>query len=76
MVAQAARASGLTVPRDLSLICFQGKQDSSPLYSGPRVDFLQMGRQAVALLTTRHKTPRRERIPFVWVEGKTLAPLS
>jgi DNA-binding LacI/PurR family transcriptional regulator len=71
LLAQAAKAAGRKVPRDLSILCFQGSVPE-PKFSGMAVDFRELGRRAVHLLRS---TDAREvvRVPPQWVDVGTLA---
>lgn len=73
-VAAAARARGWTVPRDLSIACFQPAEPAEERWAGPRADFFEMGRKAVRLLEHPLRTPCHERIPTAWHDGKTVGP--
>lgn len=74
LVEDAARARGLTVPRDLSIACFQGASLHPLRFSGPIVDFFEMGRQATHMLSRPRRPVRHERVAATWSEGQTLAP--
>lgn len=74
-LAAAARRLGRQVPRDLSIVCFQGQAAGLKL-SGPAIDFFEVGRRA-ALLASQPRLPLQcIRVPAVWCErGSTgLAP--
>lgn len=74
LVADAARARGLTLPRDLCLACFQEINPVEAAFSGPRTDFSEIGRQAALLLKEPKRAPQIRRVSPVWFEGLTLAP--
>ncbi len=74
MVADAARGRGLQIPRDLSIVCFQGKEPLLPQCSGVRIDFEKMGIDAVQLLRIPRHLRKRAEAPTEWFEGKTVAP--
>lgn len=74
LVADAARARGLSVPRDLSIACFQERSATEPAISGPRTDFTELGRQAALLLTAPRRPGQTRRVPAPWFEGSTTAP--
>lgn len=67
-------AMGLSVPEDVSITCFVVKGGRRWGFSGPMVDFVEMGRQAFALLNEPKLPARIVRFPTTWTEGKTLAP--
>ncbi len=67
----AVQAQGRSVPEDLSIIAFQGK--GSRQFSGPRVDFYELGRRAAMLLDFKPSPPRHERIDCSWHEGRTVS---
>ncbi len=75
VVAEAAEAAGRSVPRDLSVISFQGQRASFPRFSGPRADFEEIGRRAVELLDAPRHPPQHARVPAVWADGETVAPV-
>ena len=74
LVKRAAEARGLRIPRDLSLLCFQGIEPEIPEFSGPRVDFERLGREAVRLLSIPRRPRQRVQVPMTWAEGATIAP--
>ncbi len=76
IVEQAAKISGLSVPRDLSIACFQGRKVEYPRFSGPRLDFEDLGFKAARLVLEPKDHPVRIRVPAVWAKGKTAAPPS
>lgn len=71
LVMKAARELGRTVPRDISIVTFQGKGGRQ--FSGPRTDFFELGRRAAMLLASPAKPPRHELLVCSWHEGKTVA---
>ena len=62
------------IPRDLSIVCFQGAVPVAPRFSGPRIDYEEMGRRAVRLFQFPRERRILESIPVVWASGQTLAP--
>lgn len=70
----AARAAGCGVPRDLSVLCFESQERADFPVSGPRTDFVELGRRAVHLLSHPRNPPREERLATVWFEGQTTGP--
>ncbi len=71
LVQRAAKERGLSVPEDLSMVTFQGK--GGRLFSGPRIDFQELGKRAVTLLDSDPRSPRHERLPCAWYEGQSIA---
>ncbi len=69
LVATAAGKKGKKIPRDISIVCFQGTQASYPRLSGPRVDFEDMGRRAIELLAAPKHPPQRVLMPAIWTEA-------
>lgn len=67
-----ASTMGLQVPHDLSIAVFRQRLQSDRDWSGPEIDFLKIGHAAVTLLTQKHATPQRVRIPCVWKNGTTV----
>lgn len=74
LVRDAAALHGLMVPRDLSVACFQEANPPYPEFSGPRVDFRELGRQAALLLQAPKQPSAVRRVPALWFDGKTAAP--
>jgi LacI family repressor for deo operon, udp, cdd, tsx, nupC, and nupG len=72
LVLDAARAAGRKVPRDLSVVCFQGEVAALPEVSGPRTDFHELGRKAVHLLGEPKNPPQHVHVPAIWVRGRTM----
>ena len=67
MLEREAVAAGLEVPRDLTIVCFQGQGEKVP-YSGPAIDFYEIALRATQLLD-RPKLPAiHERVPTLWRE--------
>lgn len=71
---QQARDHGLSVPRDLSVVCFGTESDVPQGCSGPRIDFVELGRRAVRVLGHPRRPVVHERIGTSWEQGKTIAP--
>ncbi len=69
---QARHLFGWSVPKDLSIVCFQGTQEASE-FSGPRTNFEELGRKAVAIFNTQMNERVVLRIPSIWQDGQTLA---
>lgn len=74
LVTIAAEALGRSVPGDLSVICFQAAEADYPRFSGPRVDFEELGRRAVHLLDEPKHPPRQVRVPAPWFDAGSVAP--
>lgn len=70
---RAARQRGLSIPKDLSVACFQSVAPRFPEIAGPRTDFEDLGRQAMHLLLRPRMPAEHQRVPSVWCGGKTLA---
>ena len=73
LVREAARARGLHVPRDLSLVTYEPLGPREPFFAGPRFDFREVGRRAARLAGAPRVPSQRVRVPGVWADGKTLA---
>lgn len=73
LVATGARELGIRIPEDLSVVCFQGKTALLPRCSGPRLDFEEMGRQAVLLLKEPRRPVQHVDIFAEWADGETLS---
>ncbi len=71
LVEKAAQQAGLHIPRDLSIVCFQGKAVARPHFAGPCTDFFELGRRAAHLVEVSAKEPKQERMPFTWADGRT-----
>jgi DNA-binding LacI/PurR family transcriptional regulator len=74
-IAVAAEASGLKVPRDLSIVSFNTSEKQSRDWSGPRIDFAAMARKAIELIENQTPMPLHLRLKATWNSGATLAPL-
>lgn len=72
-IAEAARAAGIRIPRDLSVVSFRVSHAHSVDWTGPVIDSAEMGRLAVDLLQDAPREPRHIRVKTVWREGSTLA---
>lgn len=75
MIARAAAEVGLKVPRDFSLICFQSNVPELPSVAGPRIDFEDLGRKAVGLLSQGSSSFHRTRIPAPWADAPSVASI-
>ena len=74
LVSIAAEAAGKSVPADMSVVCFQAQEEDYPGFSGPRIDFEEMGRRAAHLIAEPRHPPRHERVPAVWTDAGSVAP--
>lgn len=61
-LAEALRSAGRSVPTEFAIACFQGVQGSMP-FPGPRVDFFEMGREAVRMSTLPRRPAVLRRVP-------------
>lgn len=70
----AATRQGRKVPRDLSILSFQGKSSTIQI-SGPAIDFFELGRRAAVLAGKATATPPAcERVATVWNEFGSTSP--
>ncbi|MBI3832652.1 MAG: substrate-binding domain-containing protein [Planctomycetes bacterium] len=74
LVLQAARAAGLAVPRDLSVLSYGYVRTEDPAVSGPRFDFREVGRMAARLVASPRSPPQHATATSTWFEGKTFGP--
>lgn len=74
LLKSAARLYGLTVPRDLSLVTVHSGGTGRGAFSGPGVDFVEVGRQAALLLSHPKRPVRHTRVATKWTPGKTIGP--
>jgi DNA-binding LacI/PurR family transcriptional regulator len=72
LMMRAAKAAGLSVPEDISIVCFQESNAEVPGVGGPRVNFAEIGKRAVEMLAEPRRPARVVRVPAVWVEGRTV----
>lgn len=72
LIAEAAQARGIGIPRQLSIVCFHSNAQATTDWSGPRTDFEALGLRAMDVLGRRG--PFCERVAAPWHEGKTIAP--
>jgi DNA-binding LacI/PurR family transcriptional regulator len=73
-VATLARAAGLQIPHDLSILTFHTAGESQTDWAGPRTDFGELGRATVKILRRRSTDIARVRVLPTWNEGTTFAP--
>ncbi|MCK6472027.1 MAG: GntR family transcriptional regulator [Planctomycetes bacterium] len=74
IVEEAARALGLKVPRDLSIVCYQEREAVPGHCSGPVIPFEDFGAAAFGLFDGPRSPARRVLVPTVWQDGKTIGP--
>ena len=70
-LADAARAAGRSVPGDLSIVCFQGREAGFSEFSGPRINFEEIGRRAFDLLAQPRRPAQNLRVAAEWVDAGT-----
>jgi hypothetical protein len=68
---KVAKANGLSVPGDLTIITFASKGNS---WSGPQIDFEEIGREGRKILLHPPRTIEHIRIPTVWNDGSSCGP--
>lgn len=73
-VLNAARNAGLAVPRDLSVVSFQGTTDAGLNLAGPAVNFEDLGFRAAMLLEKPPSEATVVRIQPEWFDGNTIGP--
>ncbi len=71
--ARAAETAGLNVPRDLSIVAFRSPTGHDRDWSGPQIDFEEIGRRSAELLLSRPRRIEHVKIATVWHEGISLA---
>lgn len=74
LVMETARQLGISIPADLSVVCFQSTEAPEPEIAGPRIDFQALGRRAVQLLRHPKSDPQKVRLPAAWQDAETIAP--
>ncbi len=75
LVAEGAKAAGRKLPRDLSVVCLQGREAGFTQFSGPRMNFEEVGRRAVHLLSAPRHPPQQVRVPAEWADaGSVTSP--
>ena len=72
-VAIAAESAGLKIPRDLSVAGIHGYQPLSRNWSGPQIDFLELGRMAALLVNAKPGARQHVRIQTAWNNGDSVA---
>ncbi len=73
VVARAARAVGKKIPEDLSISCLQGREAGFTRFSGPRMNFEEVGRRGVGLLSEPKSPAQHLRVPTEWGEAGSMA---
>lgn len=73
-VLQAATEFGKQVPQQLSIVTVNTK-GAPTRYSGPAVDFTDLGRRAAPLLNEPKSPPIRVRVPTEWYEAGSVRSL-
>ncbi|MCW8129497.1 MAG: substrate-binding domain-containing protein [Planctomycetota bacterium] len=73
LLLEAARAEGKAVPRDLSIVCVQGRTADHRI-SGPAVDFFELGRRAMQMSLLPGRPVQCQRVSAAWREGNTAGP--
>ena len=74
VVRQGVEAAGLQVPKDFSLVTFQGTAKNRPEFTGPGTDFFELGRQAARLLDAPPGKIANIRMPYLWKDARSCAP--
>ena len=70
-VQQAAAEFGKEAPRQLRIVTVNA-QGAPSRYSGPQVDFTELGRRAGPLLSHPKEPPIRIRVPTTWYEAESV----
>ncbi len=74
LVAEGAKAAGRKLPRDLSVVCLQGREAGFSRFSGPRMNFEEVGRRATHLLSEPRHPRQNLRVSTEWVDAGSIAP--
>lgn len=72
LLEKAARARGLRIPQDISLVAPCGKEDRDVRYSGPTFGFYELGKNAVRLLRRGKTPPTTVRAGVGWHDAGTV----
>jgi DNA-binding LacI/PurR family transcriptional regulator len=59
----------------LSVVGFQSNPPSVPALAGPRIDFEEMGRTAITLLSQPLRQPKQVELATLWSDGETIAKI-
>lgn len=73
LVLEGAERRKRAVPRDLSVVCFQGTSSTINV-SGPVIDFFELGRRAARMIDTPRRPPQRVRVTAGWRECGSIGP--
>lgn len=71
-VKKKAEQLNLEVPRDISISTFNHNQTTEPNWSGPRIDFQEIGQRAVEILKRNPAKIEHVRVATVWSDGDTV----
>ncbi len=72
LAADAARRAGLSVPGDLSVVCFQEEPAHDARFGGVRIDFQEIGSRAMQLLAEPRHPPQHVQLRGHWAAGNTV----
>jgi GntR family transcriptional regulator, arabinose operon transcriptional repressor len=72
LVKDTARERGKVLPRDLSIVCLQGMHSGFDNFSGPRINFLEIGRRAANLITQPKKPTQHLHVSCGWRDCDSL----
>lgn len=72
-VRTAAQEQGKRVPADLSVICLHAARADNSEFSGPVIDYFELGRRAAGLIRDPKPTNTGLFLEFEWREGVTSA---
>ena len=70
LVQRAAELFDRNIPKELSLVSIGGSSERT--FSGPRIDFVALGRRAAPLLNEPKDPPIRLRVATQWYEGTSV----
>jgi DNA-binding LacI/PurR family transcriptional regulator len=73
VLSSAARKFGRAIPRDLSIVCFQGSTWNEKI-AGPAIDFFELGRRAARCVELPRRPPQCVRISCNWQDANTIGP--
>ena len=69
---ELTQTAGLKMPRDISLATFHNRNHNSHNWSGPGIDFEEMGRLAVRILIDAPNAAQHARVQTKWNAGATM----
>jgi DNA-binding transcriptional regulator YhcF (GntR family) len=72
---EAAKVEGIRIPGDLSVVTFRDPHPYTPDWSGPMIDFEEMGRMGTELLLSAPKKIQQLRVKTKWNDGETIGPV-